>query len=171
MIGSAQAPTPTATHALTIERTFAAPAALVFSLWADAHHLRNWLGPHDFTCTAAELDFRVGGAWRACIVSDEYGESWMGGRYAEIVPGQRLVFTFAWADGRDQPGVETRVTITFEEQRDGRTKQTFHQAPFVHEEARDSHIGGWNQAFDKEQGYGEGIASAEGNGSGKGQPS
>ena len=152
------------THALTIERTFAAPAALVFAVWSNEGHMRNWLGPRDFTCTACDLDFRVGGAWRACIVSEAYGESWMGGRYVDIVPGERIVFTFAWEDGRDQPGVETRVTLTFEEHA-GKTKQIFHQAPFLHEDARDSHIGGWNQAFDKEQAYAEALACQ------KGQPS
>jgi hypothetical protein len=49
------------------------------------------------------------------------------------------------------------VTITFEE-RDGKTVQTFHQAPFRTVERRDSHVGGWSQAFDKQAVYAETIA-------------
>jgi len=49
------------------------------------------------------------------------------------------------------------VTITFEE-RDGRTVQTFHQRPFTTVERRDSHVGGWNEAFDKQQAYAAKIA-------------
>jgi ribosome modulation factor len=49
------------------------------------------------------------------------------------------------------------VTITFEE-RDGKTVQTFHQSPFLSVERRDSHLGGWTEAFDKQQAYAENIA-------------
>jgi uncharacterized protein YndB with AHSA1/START domain len=146
-----------AEHELSITRTFAAPLPLVFRIWQEREHMIRWLGPKDFTCTSLELDFRPGGAWRACIVSDAYGESWMGGRYREIVKDSRIVYTFAWEDGRDQPGVETLVTVTFEAV-GGKTVQTFHQAPFLHVEARDSHIGGWNQSFDRERDYAERLA-------------
>jgi hypothetical protein len=44
------------------------------------------------------------------------------------------------------------VTITFEE-RDGKTVQTFHQRPFLNVARRDSHVGGWNQTFDKQFAY------------------
>jgi uncharacterized protein YndB with AHSA1/START domain len=142
---------------LLITRTFDAPVALVFSLWESQEHMQRWLGPREFTCTSIDLDFRPGGRWRACIVSEAYGESWMGGRYLEIERGRRIVYTFAWEDGRDQPGVETVVTVTFEE-KEGKTVQTFHQAPFLHVDARDSHIDGWNQCLDKEQAYAERLA-------------
>jgi uncharacterized protein YndB with AHSA1/START domain len=145
---------------LRITRTFDAPVALVFRIWEDREHMIRWWGPKNFTCTALELDFRPGGAWRACIVSDAYGENWMGGRFREIERDKRIVFTFAWEDGRDQPGVQTLVTVTFAE-KDGRTVQTFHQAPFRHVEARDSHIEGWNECFDGETAYVEALAKGE----------
>ena len=68
-----------------------------------------------------------------------------------------IVFTFAWDNDGPSAGVETLVTITFEE-RDGRTVQTFHQRPFTTVERRDSHVGGWNEAFDKQQAYAAKIA-------------
>lgn len=145
---------------LLITRTFDAPASLVFRIWAERDHMMRWLGPTGFTCTSLEMDFRPGGKWRGCIVSDEYGESWMRGEYREIERGTRIVYTFAWEDGRDQPGIETLVTVTFTEQ-DGKTVQTFHQAPFTRVEARDSHISGWNECFDREQAYAEDLAKEE----------
>ncbi len=137
---------------LSITRTFAAPPALVYRLWAEREHMIRWWGPKDFTCTALEMDFRPGGRWRACIESAQYGRSWMGGAYREIEKERRLVFTFAWEDGRDQPGVETLVTVTFAPAGEG-TLQTFHQQPFLHREGRDSHVLGWNSAFDCEEEY------------------
>lgn len=146
---------------LLIERTFDAPAELMFRIWAERDHMVRWLGPKDFTCTHLEMDFRPGGAWRGCIVSDAYGENWMGGVYREIEPGRRIVMSFAWEDGRDQPGLETLITVTFEP-RGGRTLQRFHQAPFASVESRDSHVGGWNECFDREQAYAEDLARGEG---------
>lgn len=144
---------------LLIVRTFNAPVSLVFRVWEQREHMIRWWGPKDFTCTALDVDFRPGGAWRACIVSDAYGESWMRGVFREIERDRRIVFTFAWEGGDDQPGVETLVTVTFEE-RDGKTIQTFHQAPFLDVETRDSHISGWNECFDREQVYAETLAPA-----------
>jgi hypothetical protein len=49
------------------------------------------------------------------------------------------------------------VTITFEK-RDGKTVQTFQQGAFRTVERRDSHVGGWSEAFDKQAVYAEKIA-------------
>jgi uncharacterized protein YndB with AHSA1/START domain len=144
---------------LLITRTFDAPASTVFALWSDAEHMKHWMGPEGFTCPEVELDFRVGGAYRAMIESDEYGESWFGGVYREIVRDKRLVFTFAWDSG-PSGGIETVVTITLEE-RHGKTTQTFHQKPFRNVERRDSHVGGWTSAFVKLAAYAAQIAKVK----------
>ena len=144
---------------LLIVRTFDAPVALVFRIWELPEHMSRWLGPENFSCTALEQDFRPGGSWRGCIVSDAYGESWMGGRYREIERNRRIVTTFAWDDDNGQPGMETLITVTFEE-RDGKTMQTFHQTPFISVESRDSHVDGWDSCFNREQAYAEDLARA-----------
>lgn len=142
---------------LLITRTFNAPVSLVFRIWESREHMMRWLGPEEFTCTHLDLDFRPGGAWRACIAADAYGTSWMGGQFREIETDRRIVYTFAWEDGPDQPGMETLVTVTFEEH-DGQTVQYFHQTPFISVEARDSHVSGWNSCFNREQAYVEALA-------------
>ena len=142
---------------LLITRTFDAPPSVLFALWSKPEHMRRWMGPANFTCPEAEIDFRVGGTYRAMISSPEHAENWFGGVYREIVPNRRLVFTFTWDNDGPSAGVETLVTITFEE-RDGKTLQTFHQRPFRTVERRDSHVGGWSQAFDKLGAYAAKIA-------------
>jgi uncharacterized protein YndB with AHSA1/START domain len=136
---------------LLIRRSFDAPASLMFALWSEPEHFRRWMGPHGFDCAEVEIDFRVGGTYRAMIRSAERGDNWFGGIYREIERDKRLVFTFTWDDG-PSAGAEMLVTITFEE-RNGKTVQTFHQAPFLNVERRDSHVGGWNSAFDRQQTY------------------
>jgi uncharacterized protein YndB with AHSA1/START domain len=142
---------------LSITRMFDAPASLVFALWSKPEHLKQWMGPEGFTCPDVEMDFRVGGAYRAMIKSAEHGENWFGGVYREIVANERLVFTFKWDNEGPSAGVETLVTLTFEE-RDGRTTQTMHQKPFSNVERRDSHVGGWSSAFVKLAAYAARIA-------------
>ncbi|HYZ33613.1 MAG TPA: SRPBCC domain-containing protein [Crenalkalicoccus sp.] len=142
---------------LLITRSFEAPASVLFALWSDPEHVKRWMGPANFTCPEAEIDFRIGGAYRVMIKSAEHGENWFGGIYREIERNKRLVFTFAWDNDGPSAGVETLVTITFEE-RGGRTVQTFHQRPFMTVERRDSHVEGWNEAFDKQQSYAAKIA-------------
>lgn len=137
---------------LLIVRTFDAPAALLFAMWTKPEHFRRWMGPGGFDCPLAEIDLRVGGAYRGMIVSEETGESAFSGVYREIVPHTRLVFTFAWNNTGPSANVETLITITFAEH-DGKTVQTFHQTPFTSRERRDSHVGGWSGAFDKLAAY------------------
>src|SRR6516225_9378698 len=141
---------------LLITRTFDAPASLLFALWSKPEHMKRWMGPANFTCPEVKIDFRVGGVYRVMIISPAHGENWFGGVYREIVENKRLVFTFTWDNG-PSAGVETLVTITFEE-KGGKTVQTFHQRPFLNVERRDSHVGGWTSAFDKLAAYAAQIA-------------
>ena len=136
---------------LLIVRSFEAPLPLVFRMWEDAVHRAHWWAPKGCRCTHFEHDFREGGAWRACFVSDAYGENWMGGVYREIERDRRIAFTFTWDSG-PAGGVETLVTITFGEAH-AQTIQTFHQTPFATAERRDSHITGWSGLIDRQQGY------------------
>lgn len=144
---------------LLITRIFDAPASLVFALWTQPEHFRRWMGPEEFDCPVAEMDLRVGGAYRGMIRSAQYGENWFGGTYREIEPNHRLVFTFAWDDGPSGE-IETLVTITFTEQ-GGKTVQMFHQSPFSSVERRDSHVDGWTSAFEKAAAYAAQVSQEE----------
>jgi uncharacterized protein YndB with AHSA1/START domain len=144
---------------LLISRTFDAPPSLVFALWTDPAHFRNWMGPGSFTCKHCEIDLRVGGAYRAMIESASEGENWFGGIYREIVPREKLVFTFKWDSG-PSGALETLVTITF--RADGeKTIMHFHQTPFLDVARRDSHVGGWSSAFDKAVDYANTFAKGK----------
>jgi uncharacterized protein YndB with AHSA1/START domain len=144
---------------LRITREFDAPVALVFRLWENPDHMIRWWGPEKFTATQLDWEAKAGKPWRATMVSKQYGVIRMGGVVREVVKNQRLVFTFAWDEdsGRD---METLVTVTFEE-KDGKTLQTFHQTPFSSVAQRDSHVGGWQSLFNKQQEYAENFALAE----------
>jgi uncharacterized protein YndB with AHSA1/START domain len=133
---------------LVITRTFDAPRDVVFAAWTDPNHAREWWGPVNYPARYVEMDARPGGAWRMCLRSTEgKPELWQGGTFREVVPHERLVFTFAW-DEEGERGLETLVTVTFAED-GGKTRMTFRQVPFQSVEERDGHRWGWNSTFDR----------------------
>ena len=106
---------------LLIERIFDAPPELVFEVWTKPEHLMRWWGPKDFVTVVFDQDFRVGGAYRACIRDASGGDHWMTGTYREIVDGQKIVMSFRWEDGAW--GVDNTVTVMFAALAGGRLLQ------------------------------------------------
>ena len=139
-------------QSLVIVRTLDAPPELVYEAWTSAEHARRWWYPRqggqDFACVAFAMDFRVGGDYRYCIRSPQGQDTWAHGTYREIVPNQRLVFTFQW-EWAPEPSDETLITVTFEPQGRAGTKLTFTQAPFRDAAMRDGHEGGWGAVLDR----------------------
>jgi uncharacterized protein YndB with AHSA1/START domain len=118
--GTAPLTTPTETQIL-ITREFAAPKHLVFRAWTTPELIRRWWSGHRGTVTIADVDLRVGGAWRYVMTSNTGFEVGFHGEFREIVPDERLVFTESY-EGMD--GVEPSLnTATFAET-DGLTTLT-----------------------------------------------
>lgn len=145
-------PTPSqaavAERELLITRVFDAPRDLVFKVWTDPRHLANWWGPRHHPATHLDMDVRPGGTWRNRLTSVETGaDLWHHGVFREVVPPERLVFTFTWEEEGER-GLETLVTVTFAEQ-GGKTRMTFRQAPFQSVAERDGHVEGWTSSFDR----------------------
>jgi uncharacterized protein YndB with AHSA1/START domain len=110
-----------------MERIFDAPRSLVFEVWSNAEHLKNWWGPKDWTLPVCELDFRPGGEWLYCMkgpAATDYMESWGKAVYHEIVEPERIVYAdnFVDSEGNKIEGTPNiLITLTFEET-DGKTK-------------------------------------------------
>jgi uncharacterized protein YndB with AHSA1/START domain len=134
-----------AERTLVIKRTFDAPRELVWKAWTDVKHAKQWWGPKGFTAPLVELDNREGGPWRARMRSPDGKDYWQHGVTREIVPPERLSFTFIWDE---HPEEEMLVTVTLVE-RGGMTEMTFRQEGFKSVEERDGHAGGWNESFDR----------------------
>ncbi|MBV9634301.1 MAG: SRPBCC domain-containing protein [Methylobacteriaceae bacterium] len=138
-----------AQRVLAFTRVFDAPRALVYDAFVNPEHALKWMGPRSHPVVHIEGDVRSGGQWRACLrAADGSGELWQGGVYREVVPGERLVFTFAWDEEGGRSGPEMLITITFADQ-GKKTLMTFRQAVFDTEANRDGHRTGWNSAFDR----------------------
>lgn len=132
---------------LVLSRVFDAPRALVFKTWTQPEHLARWWGPRGFTLISFKADARVGGSFRFGMRSPENTDHWAHGAYREVVPPERLVYTFAWEHPDGKPKHETIITLTFAEQ-GAKTKLTLKQTLFESVTSRDMHQSGWSSTFD-----------------------
>jgi len=136
---------------LNMQRTLNAPRELVWMAWSRPEAMVLWLGPVEWPAVSVMSDFRVGGAWRACLKSPETGEDlWQGGVYREIEAPRRLSFTFKWDVGHeDGPPVDTLVTVLLTATDDDRTVMNFTHAGLKSEASLKGHRHGWSSTVDR----------------------
>ncbi|HET7848644.1 MAG TPA: SRPBCC domain-containing protein [Pseudolabrys sp.] len=130
---------------LTIKRRFNAPPEKVFNAWADPEKVKRWMGPRDVRMLRAEGDARVGGRFRWVMQAPDGEEHDVSGVYREVIPNEKLAFTWAW---KTTPERESLVTLTFKRDGDG-TLFTLHHEQFFDEDARNRHEHGWTGTMEK----------------------
>ncbi len=149
---------PVSNNAVVIERTFEAPVDLIWQMWTQPELFQKWYGPKGFTIPVAKMEVRVGGTRLICMASpDGSMKMWTTGKYLEIVPTRRLVYSESPADENGKvvsPSAmgmpegypaTTEVTVLLEDL-GGRTKMVMTHAGIPADSAG---AGGWTQAFDK----------------------
>ncbi len=99
------------------ERVFNAPRDRVFRAFTDPELLVQWWGRGN-ELVVERMEVVRGGHWRFVEHSPD-GVHGFEGRYREVTPPERIVWTFEW-DG--MPGYVAVDTITMEDLGDGRTK-------------------------------------------------
>ena len=131
---------------LTFNRRLNAPPAKVYAAWTDPQKIIRWFGRSDAKRDSfrAEIDAQTGGRFRVSFSTDaEYYE--VGGVYREVVPNQRLVFSWAW---HSTPERESQVTVALQPDGDGTLMTLTHEQLFD-QAARDGHERGWLGSLDK----------------------
>jgi uncharacterized protein YndB with AHSA1/START domain len=112
----AEVTTPTDREIL-IERVFDAPRDRVYAAFTDPELIPEWWGRYEDTVTVDKMEVRDGGEWRFVTVSgggrDKEGEEHaFRGVFREVVPPERIVWTFEW---EGMKGYITVETVTFED--------------------------------------------------------
>jgi uncharacterized protein YndB with AHSA1/START domain len=131
----------TSEREFTVTRTFNAPARLVFEAWTKPELLKLWWVPKSMgmALLSCEADVRVGGSYRFVFALDASRTMAFFGRYLEVIPHARLVWT-----NEEGAGGEAITTVTFEE-KGGKTL-------LVLKERHPS-----KEAVDEAIGFGEGL--------------
>ena len=105
---------------IVMTRTFDAPRELVFEAMTKPEHMKEWWGPRGYTLPVCEIDLRPGGAYRFVSADAEGNEYAFRGEYREIVPPEKIVWTFEF---EGMPGNVSVDTMTLTEE-DGKTTIT-----------------------------------------------
>lgn len=126
---------------LSLKRHYKASPERVFAAWTTPELLARWMAPRDdFAPTVAEVDLRPGGRYRFAMSAPNGDRPAVSGTFVEIVPGEKLVFTWAWAH---MPDCVSLVTVTLAPKDDG-TELTLHHERFADDEAKSKHAEGWS---------------------------
>ena len=81
----------------------------VYKAFLDADAMAKWLPPYGYTCKVHQLDAKVGGTYRMSFTNFGTGNSHsFGGKYLELVPGERLRYT----DKFDDPNLPGEMVTT-----------------------------------------------------------
>ena len=132
---------------LTLARRLKASPAKVFDAWTDPEKIIHWFGPaHTIVDSVeAQMDVRVGGSFRVRFKTDDGEQHEVGGKYLEVLPNERLVFSWAW---HSTPERQSQVTVILKPEGD-MTFLTLTHEKFFDEAARDGHKRGWTGTLDK----------------------
>jgi uncharacterized protein YndB with AHSA1/START domain len=99
----------------TLVREFDATPAEIWHAWTHPDEAAQWLHPRGVSTPrdTVRIDARVGGRYAYTMVNDATGEKYpTGGVYREMVPFEKLVFT--WGDPDDRPENCPLITVTIE---------------------------------------------------------
>ena len=134
---------------LVVTRTFNGPARIVFEAWTKPELFKRWWVPKScgLSLLSCELDVRVGGTYRLVFSHNDSEPMAFFGRYIEVTPHSRLVWT---NEEGDDGGAVT--TATFEEAA-GKTLLVLHDL-YPSKEALDAAIasgstGGMSETLDQ----------------------
>ncbi len=130
---------------LTIKRRLNAAPEKVYAAWTDPEKILKWFGPDSGPVHEAVTDVRVGGRYAVSFSTEDGEQHDVRGVYREVVPDQKLVFTWAW---RTTPERESLVTILIKPDGSGSILTLIHEQ-FFDEAARDGHRRGWTGCLDK----------------------
>ncbi len=132
---------------LTLVRRIRARPQIVFDAVTSAQGIAQWWGPDAGPVLVAEADARVGGRYRVRFRMLDASEHESSGEFLEIVRPERIVMSWHWKGGAEDPG-ESRVEITLKPVPEG-TELTFVHSQLHDEESRRGHERGWTGSLDK----------------------
>ena len=92
-----------------LHRVLATRPDKIYRAIIEADALAKWLPPNGFACTVHHLDAKVGGSFKMSFRNFTTGKSHsFGGKYLELVPGERLRYT----DKFDDPNLPGEMQVT-----------------------------------------------------------
>lgn len=134
--------------ALVVRRWYRAPRELAFRAFTQADLMEKWFCPDPSVALIVDrLDAKEGGTYRFLFHFPDGRIVPLIGTYQVLDPPSRIVKTWTWEPPDPDAGIETQVTITFEE-KDGGVEVTVTHERFPSQERYRQHESGWAGALD-----------------------
>jgi uncharacterized protein YndB with AHSA1/START domain len=103
--------TTSTTNAVHFHRIIRATPDRIYRAFLTPEAMAKWLPPHGFTAKVHQMDAQVGGSYRMSFTNfSNGGGNSFGGKYLELVPGERIRYT-ATFDDPNLPG-EMHTTVS-----------------------------------------------------------
>jgi uncharacterized protein YndB with AHSA1/START domain len=133
---------------LEIKRFINAPRAQVYAAWTDPAQLKLWFGPEWVKTRDFVADVRPGGKFRWDLINCDGEEKTIEGEYREIIPEEKIVFTWKHSDDKAWENRTSVVTLELSD-RDGGTELRLTHVQLPTEASRDEHNEGWKSVLDR----------------------
>ncbi len=139
----------TSERELVVTRTIDGPPHIVWDAWTQPDLMKRWWVPRSvpITLLSVEMDVRVGGTYRLVFQVDPTTTMAFFGRYLEVSPPSRLIWT-----NEEEEGDPVVTTVTFDEDQ-GRTRLVVHDLyptkDALDEAIASESIAGWAEMLDQ----------------------
>ncbi|MBL1419501.1 MAG: SRPBCC domain-containing protein [Alphaproteobacteria bacterium] len=135
---------------IRVEGYFAVTPAQMYEAWTTPEIIKKWFGRKANSLHSAEVDLRIGGAWRFLKSSDAEKAVGFEGEYLEIETDRKLVFSWSpsvtFVDGVKELSPASRVEVVFLANGRGTDVVLCHSS-IQSVQDRSGFGGGWNIAF------------------------
>jgi uncharacterized protein YndB with AHSA1/START domain len=82
----------TAEREIRISRVLNAPIELVWEVWTDPEHIKNWWGPHGFTNTISKMDMHENGEWNLVMHGPDGKDYKNKSVFKKIIKHKKIVY-------------------------------------------------------------------------------
>ena len=128
---------------IAVTRSFDAPARIVFEAWSNPELFARWWVPKSLglSLRSCQMDVRTGGSYRLEFGTDADNSSAFFGRYLDVVPPARIV----WTNDEGENGAISTVTLV---ETGGKTLLTFSEV-YPSKQALDDSLGDMDGAAEQ----------------------
>lgn len=135
---------------LTLVRRIAARPTIVFEALTTPEGVASWWGPDNLPVLSAELDARVGGAYRVRFQTVDGQQHEAFGECLEVDPPRRLAISWTYAFGGEPEEAGRTSRVEFDVRPiDGGAELTLTHTRLANEASLASHAHGWTGSLAK----------------------
>lgn len=102
----------TSDREMSITRVVDAPRELVWKIWTEPQHIKEWWGPNGFTNTIHKFDLNLGGEWTLTMHGPDGTDYPNEIRFIEIIKNERLIYDH----GQPEDGGSFRTFVHFSDE-------------------------------------------------------